>query len=211
MYADIYRDMTRIPSGLDRNLASLERFSRARMEQRVADVVAAREANIARASRPFKRYAQVDLWAAQYSQCLDRYCFLLIEGPSRLGKTAFVHGLVPPGTVYEVSLTGGALPDLRDYRPDHHRLLFFDEATPKQAIELKKLLQAPLRPIDCGTSTTNLYAFKIYVGGKRICLASNDWSAKLRRLPAEDRDWLNANCFHLRVSTPMFQEDLPAF
>jgi hypothetical protein len=50
----------------------------------------------------------------------------------------------------------------------------------------------------------------VSLGGKRIVCAANDWTARLRKMPAEDSDWVLANSFHLRVSSPMFREELPA-
>jgi hypothetical protein len=74
---------------------------------------------------------------------------------------------------------------------------------------MNKLLQAPLRPIDMGTSATNMYAFKVYVGGKRMILAANDWTLRLGKLSYEDVEWILSNSFHLLVDRPMWRDALP--
>ena len=63
------------------------------------------------------------------------------------------------------------------------------------------------------TSRTNCYSMKVYVGGKMMVAAANDWTARLRRLPAEDAEWVQANSMHLFVTAPMWEiapmEELP--
>ena len=123
-----------------------------------------------------------------------------------MGKTAFVDSLVESACCYEMNLSGGANPDLREYDANVHTLLFFDECTPQQTVANKKLFQAGVRLVSLSTSATNMYAIKVYVGGKMMVCASNDWSAQLRRMPKEDADWVAANSYVLRVTAPMWEE-----
>lgn len=198
--------MLRIPMGLPRNLEALDRWQRERCERLVMAAVEDRAEQVRAVARPFRRFPVVELWKAQYGQTLDRYRFLVLEGPSRMGKTAFVYSLVERRCCYEMNLAGGANPDLRDYSANEHMLLFFDECSPQQTVANKKLFQAGIRPVSLNTSATNMYAIKVYVGGKMMVCASNDWTSQLRRMPREDADWVAANSYVLHVSAPMWEE-----
>ena len=198
--------MMRIPAGLPRNLEALDRWQRERCQRLVMAAVEERSRAVRASARPFRRFPVVELWKAQYEQTLDRYRFLVLEGPSRMGKTAFVYSLVESACCYEMNLSGGANPDLREYDANVHRLLFFDECTPQQTVANKKLFQAGVRLVSLNTSATNMYAIKVYVGGKMMVCASNDWSAQLRRMPKEDADWVVANSYVLHVTAPMWEE-----
>jgi hypothetical protein len=202
--------MARIPQNLAKNLENMDRWHRERCELRVATVMQARAERALRRQRPFKRFAMVEQWLAQYEDTLDRYRFLVLEGPSRLGKTAFVYSLAPASSIYEMSCSGETRPDLRAYNAIEHTILFFDECTPEMTVAMKKVFQAGSRPVTLNTSATNMFAIKVSLGGKRIVCAANDWTARLRKMPAEDSDWVLANSFHLRVTSPMFREELPA-
>lgn len=74
---------------------------------------------------------------------------------------------------------------------------------------MKKVFQAGPRPVSVNTSATNVYAFKVMVGGKKIICAANDWTARLSRMPRADAEWVAANSYHLRISCPMYLEELP--
>lgn len=127
-YAAARKAIAKIPQNLTRNLESIDRWHRERCDERVATVMQERAERALRRQRPFKHYATVEMWEAQYEETLDRYCFLVLEGPSRLGKTAFVYSLAPAGAIYEMSCAGDARPDLRDYSANEHSILFFRRA-----------------------------------------------------------------------------------
>ena len=67
-----------------------------------------------------------------------------------------------------------------------------------------KLFQAGLSSVQLGCSQTNCNAYKVYVHGVLLVIASNTWSHELALLIPEDRDWLQANSNHVRVETPLF-------
>ena len=119
--------------------------------------------------RPWKEYAMVNLWEAQYAQSRLRYGFLVLDGPSRMGKTQFARNLSQaPGGVLEINMAGCAKVDLRLYDPLVHDVLLFDECDPQAVLEHKKLFQAGGAGISMQASATNMHAFSVCVAEKKL-------------------------------------------
>ena len=160
---------------------------------------------LAKTQVPFKTYPVVTEWLAQYSSALHRYKCLVLTGPSRMGKTAFARSLKEVGTEYlELNCSANTDPDLRSFRWSLHSLIIFDEITPSQVANQRKLFQASATPIDLGTSSTQMYSYKVYVHRKRMVFCSNNWQAAVSMLPHEAGEWVHANTFVLQVNEPMW-------
>jgi len=76
------------------NLADLqfaEEFLAKQSEEAESAVILAK---IHSKSKPYRQLPEAIAWAAQYDpeNPLDRYQFLVLEGPSEIGKTRFVQG-----------------------------------------------------------------------------------------------------------------------
>ena len=141
---------------------------------------------LAKTQVPFKTYPVVNEWLEQYNSFMHRYKCLVLTGPSRLGKTAFARSLKEPGTEYlELNCAASSDPDLRSFRFSLHSLIIFDEISPAQVANQRKLFQASATPIDLGASSTQIYSYKIYVHRKRMVLCSNNWQAAVSKLPHE--------------------------
>ena len=205
--------LARLPASIAKNLENLEKWQRERRQAAVADFLAQRNAVLAQAARPFKRFAQVDLFLGQFQEARDRYRFLVLDGKSRLGKTQFARSLAGADKTLELNCAGSAQPDLRPYDPLQHNTLLWDEAAPSLVLQHKKLFQATTALVQVQTSNTNCHAFSICVAGKMFVVSANDWCEKLARLPFADHEWLTSNSFCLRVAEPMWlpapPEDLP--
>ena len=196
--------LQRIPKGIDRHLAELDRFD---AEQSARAVAAVREWRARHSSAPrlaWRSYRIVMDWVQQYDCVLDRYRFLVIDGPSQMGKTQYVRGLCGPGELLEVDMSGDASICLRDYSPTRHTTILFDEASPMSVIRAKKLFQAGDSPVAVQTSATNCHAYTVYVAGKRMVIATNIWAQQLRKMDQEDVEWLQANSYYLHIMTPMW-------
>ena len=156
----------------------------------------------------FKRYTVVDEFQAQFGLALHRYKFLVLAGPSRLGKTVFARSLAPAGTeTLEVNCAAGQEPDLRAYRLSRHGLILFDEIEAGQVVAQRKLFQACAAPVQLGCSATNCHSYEVFLWQKRLVLASNNWHTSVAGLPSEDRDWVNANSMILNVEAPMWSKE----
>ena len=196
--------LCRIPRSIDRNLEQLARYRTEQGNLAVERVMAWRRHN-GHEHRAAWRYNYTVLqWMAQYSVVLDRYQFLVLDGPSRMGKTGFARSLVQPDEFLEVSLAGGAAIDLRSYRMWQHTLVLFDEAEPQQILDQKKLFQAGPMPVQLQTSTTNCHAYSAYVGGKMMVICSNVWAERMVRLSPADVEWLQRNSVYVHVTSPMW-------
>jgi hypothetical protein len=196
--------LQRIPKGIDRHLAELERFEVEQSARAVAEVRAWRARHSSAPRLAWRSYRVVQDWVQQYDSVLDRYRFLVIDGPSQMGKTQFVRGLCAPGELLEVDMSGDAPMCLRDYSATRHTTILFDEASPWSVIRSKELFQAGDSPVAVQTSATNCHAHAVYVAAKRMVIATNVWAQQLRKMDAEDVDWLEANSYYLRIESPMW-------
>ena len=149
----------------------------------------------------------VNAWIKQFDKPRHRYKFLVLQGPSRVGKTAFAWSLCDPGfETLEINCASGAEPDLRAYRLSRHGLILFDEIVPQQVVSQRKVVQAQSAKVQLGCSATNTYSYDIFVWKKGFLLASNNWDTSLSQLSEPDQEWIKANSVVLRVTEPMWQE-----
>lgn len=156
----------------------------------------------------WKTFPEVAAWARQYDLMQHRYKFLVLQGPSRLGKTVFARSLAPIGTeVLELNCAAGVEPDLRAYRLTVHGLVLFDEIEAEVVLKQRKLFQACAAPVQLGCSATNCHSYSVFVHRKRLVLASNNWHASVKGLPSSDQAWLQANSIVLDVAEPMWMSD----
>lgn len=168
-------------------------------QHRVMEVLAKRR-------KPFRVLPVVQQWRRQYDDDAFRYKFLVLEGPSRVGKTQYARSLTPgePSSVLELNCAGKVPIDLRTYSREH-RLIIFDEASAPQIISQKKVFQAGPATIQLGQSSTSIYSYAVYLYRTMLVVCSNDWSFTLQKLPADDRDWIVENSVHVLVTEPLFE------
>ena len=99
-----------------------------------------------------------DVWLVEQRETRWRQRFLVLEGPSGVGKSQFAMGLVPEGRALDVNCANTPEPDMRDFRRSVHELVLFDEATCSMVLRQKKLFQAGLSSVQLGCSQTNWHA-----------------------------------------------------
>ena len=150
--------------------------------------------------KPFKRYPEIQRWKALFKKVQSRYPFLVLEGSSCTGKTFFAKWMDgDPKYCFECNCACCLDPDLRAFDPFVHETILFDEGTPQMVIRQKKLFQAPPGLVSMGNSVTNCHAYTVFVSQKKMVVCSNNWSALLKEMSVEDREWLNHNSIHLNV------------
>ena len=162
---------------------------------------------LAKRLKPQKTYEQAQHFVRQFDFPMHRYRFLVLSGPSKVGKTAFARSLCEKGMeVLEVNCASGAEPELRAYRLCKHDVILFDEIVARQVAAQRKLFQAQSASVQLGCSATNCHAYDVFVWGKKMVLCSNNWEASLMDLSEADREWVNANSYVLSVTEPMWEE-----
>ena len=154
-----------------------------------------------------KRYSKVQAFLNQFKKAKHRYKFLVLAGPSRVGKTAFARSLCGPGMeTLEVNCSSGAEPDLKAYRFRRHEVVLFDEIEAEQVASQRKLFQAQASPVQLACSSTNCYSYEVTLWRKKLVLATNNWHSSLQLLHSEDRAWIRANSIVLDVLQPMWDD-----
>ena len=191
--------------GASRQLRELDQYE---MELEKAGVVVAKrtaEDLVGRTLKKQKSYDEVEAFVKQFDEALPRYKFLVLAGPSKVGKTAFARSLCEAGMeVLEVNCASGEEPNLRAYRLSQHGLILFDEILAKQVAEQRKLFQAQCAPLQLGCSATKCYSYEVFLWRKKLVLASNNWHSSLAELTSGDQEWIGANSIVLDVDEPMW-------
>lgn len=206
LFQDARRELAKIPLGIAKNIEHLERWHRERCAEKQQEYQEWHQRQLQHEQRPWRRVPLVEVWLLQYRQSLSRYRFLVLDGPSRMGKTQYARALCREGGVLELNMAGGAQADLREFDPLLHELLLFDECTPQQVLQNKKLFQAGPAMVQMGTSSTNMYAFGVYVAGVKFVVSSNVWAQELRRLTVADAEWIVQNSYLVHVERPLWIE-----
>lgn len=156
--------------------------------------------------KPFIEIEQVQRWKRQYEFDEFRYCFLVLEGPSRVGKTQFVRSIVGDEAILELNCAGGTPIDLRGFQRHRHKLVLYDEIDPEQVLTQRKVFQAGPAPVQLGQSQTGMYAYEVFVHKIMFVLCSNSWSVSLARLSEADQDWIKANQIFVQVDQPLWKK-----
>ena len=94
------------------------------------------------------------------------------------------------------------MPDLRSFDADKYSAIVLDEFSRKQAVVLKKLLQASSEPVVLGVSPTMVSSHTVHVWRTRIIVSTNLWNHGMRRLPKVDSSWLRKNSVYVAVQSP---------
>ena len=157
----------------------------------------------------FQTYPQVQQWWTEATQPHQRRKkFLVIQGPSGVGKTEFIKSLAGPGATLEISADGMTSPYLRNFQAEKHRVIFWDECQPKLVCMYRKLFQCPASWITLGVSPTGRDVYTVWVNDAVMIIASNCWLEALEELEKEsDREWIRHNQVLLVVQEKMFLEE----
>lgn len=192
--------------GLVRRLADLDRLEHARREVRLSvrieEIQRAQEAS----ALDFRRMPQVEDWLAEASRPMQRRKrFLVLEGPSGVGKTEFTRSLRGPSRTLELNCAGCRFPDLRSFDPEVHQLILFDEGLPEMVSAHRKLFQCPPVQVDLGHSPTGQSVYKVFLNDSVLVICSNGWREAVAALPnPADRDWIRANQVLVVVESKLF-------
>ena len=191
----------------DKHIMQLERYEAELERQAVAEAAAEAQRLLGGSLKEQKTYPKVTAFLNQFKKPRHRYKFLVLAGPSKMGKTAFARSLCEPGMeMLELNCASGAEPDLKAYRFRKHGLVLFDEIEAEQVAAQRKLFQAQATPVQLACSSTNCFSYEVFVWRKKLVLASNNWHSSMARLAEADREWIVANSILVDVNEPMWKE-----
>jgi len=196
-------ELVKVGKNLPRLLQCLDKWQQEHDNQQLQGHIILMTAKLNALKRPFRKIPAVDAWLADFEVDALRYRFLVLEGPSGLGKTQYSMSLSPCSM--EVTCSNCDEPDLRDFKPMTHNLVLLDEAKTSLVLNCKKMMQAGAAWVSLGSSSTNMYSYKVWAHKVRFVVSSNTWTYELQQCAAADRDWLVANSVHVRVSTPLYE------
>ena len=194
----------RIVGNAQRNVLMVDIVERRRRRELVRTQRLRRLQYISAHARPFVTIPCIVSWIQSFSVIKDRYPFLVLDGPSCVGKTRFASALVPHEKSYYCDCSNDNPPDLRDFTVVDHDLIILDELSGQAAIKYKKLLQASSDWCKLGCSPTQQHTYDVFVGGVRIVVATNTWTEDLKRMPTVDAAWLIKNSVYVRVDHPLW-------
>ena len=164
-YAEAKYELIRCGKGLVRRLADLECWHNHKQEGLVREMVSAAQAACRSQLRAFPRWPLVDAWLAEVMrpwQCRKR-C-LVLQGPSRTGKTEFVRGLFPLGIVLELDCANLNNICLDGFDCLRHRAILWDETSALLVSNNRKVFQHPLCEVDLGHSPTGQHVRRYFLG-----------------------------------------------
>ena len=139
-----------------RHVKELEQHEQELEKEAVKQAMAEAERLLSQRLKKQEVFAEAEAFVRQFDEALHRYKFLVLAGPSRVGKTAFARSLCEEGKeVLEVNCASGEDPNLRAYRLRRHGLILFDEIVAGQVVAQRKLFQAQVAPVQLGCSATN--------------------------------------------------------
>ena len=198
--------LVRVARNVPRNLRDLEGYAQQVATQNEADALDEAHDSLSLSAKPFKVLPVVEQWRRAYMTPARRYKFLVLEGPSMLGKTAFAESLAGFGRTLNIDCASAPEPDLREYISQDHEVVIFDEAKASLVLRCKRLFQAPACRVHLGQSNTNCHAYTVMVWRKKFIVCSNTWTSDLAACAVDDRAWLEANSVHIRVTERLWRD-----
>jgi hypothetical protein len=204
-YDDCFQEVVRTGKNLLRVLPTLTRYREEMEKVQLRALQCCCEQQLAPLRRPPRRIVEVEQWLSEYDRPAMRYKFLVLEGPTSVGKSQYVRSLAKPGRVFEADCSGHcAEPDLRGFSVLHHDVLFFDEASADMVLQNKKLFQAGNAWVQMARSSTNCHSYQVWAWKVKMVICSNRWSIEVANLPSVDASWLLGNSVHVKVNEPLW-------
>ena len=125
-------------------LANFERVQREITKTNLEKEVRHTMRILAEQMRPWRIIPEVNGWEATFETVRFRYNFLVLDGPSKMGKTLFYRSrsLGSPRSLLEIDCAGDDTPDLTSYEYGLHTMVLCDEGSAEMVLCYKKPFQA---------------------------------------------------------------------
>ena len=204
-YDDAKEWIVRCGRGVGRRLQDLSAWQTARAEIEARVYVAEAQAVHAAANFAWRHVPVIEQWKTQNTQpMMRRKKFLVLAGPTGVGKTEYVKGLFGPEHTLELNAAGMEHPCLREFCSAKHQCILWDEAEATLIAQNRKLFQCPACFIELGFSPTGFLTYKVMVNKAVMVVNSNRWEAQLGGLAKGDRDWIVGNSVVVDVDEPLW-------
>ena len=109
-------EFLRLTHGAERNIRELMFVEQRKKERMLRVRQELDRAAVASASKPFIAIPAVEAWLLLFQTVRDRYPFLVLDGPSCLGKTRFSKALTQPSRFLYCDCSNGNPPDMRSFQ-----------------------------------------------------------------------------------------------
>jgi len=156
---------------------------------------------LAKTFKPFKRYPQVNAWLKMFTEVkygmMSRFRFLVLEGPSKLGKTQLAQSFFGTDRTLVVNCQDVDEPNLEGYIRSLHKAIVFDEANWVMVIKNKMLFQSAVDGVQLMQSRCQQFARWRFLYQTAMIVCTNQWLPDDER--TDHRDWLRQNSVHVRV------------
>ena len=129
---------------------------------------------------------------------------LVLNGPTRFGKSVFAENLFGAGDTLVINCQGLTVPPMRRYAQNWEKIkaIVFEEADWRLVTNNKLLFQVSRKIIDMGLSPTEQHVYSILVYFKAMILTSNQF---MLGASAEAQDYLRENIFYYEVTDYLYQ------
>ena len=199
--------VARCIQGSTRVMADIAQFEVAERAQRIHMYREGLKSVLSSRDRPFEWPPQVVAWYNSFASVEHRYSFLILDGPSQMGKTCFARILKPAHLeAFEVNCAGGAVPNLRTFCFFTHGCIIYDEIGPRMVWDNHKLFQSSDAEVQMAASPTNIHGYSVYVHRVRQICCANNWARECSELDPDVRAWIERNSVYVKVDKPLFAQ-----
>lgn len=142
----------------------------------------------------------------QFARPMFRRKFLVLTGPSCVGKTCYATSFAGPSKSLIVDCGAADQPDLRLFDPLHHESIIFDECHASTVANNRKVFQGTTQTVSLGHSATNVFAYRVWLYGIKMIITSNRWYEDVAELQPSDQAWLHHNSIVINCTEKLYED-----
>ena len=142
-----------------------------------------------------------------YTAVCARKKFLVISGPSTVGKRYVARSLIPSSALIELNCASATHANLTNFVEGETRLILWDEASAKFLASNRKLVQHAPFEVDMGMTASGMFTKYYFLADAASVVCCNDWKVSLDECDSpEAARWCEANSMVLYVQEPMWDK-----
>ena len=132
----------------------------------------------------------------------SRFYFLVLCGPSRMGKTKLAESLYGAEKTYTINCQGGGEPNFKGYDKQKHDAIIFDECPWEVVHKHKMLFQAGSAGVYLQESHCQLHAVWKFLYMVPMIVCTNSWING--DTPVDAAEWIKANSIRIDIIEPVW-------